>query len=139
MAAAAAGVTGTTQPIEGNGWDAVALEPGATLAIPIDATGPVDLEIRLLTPNADPGTPGSRFRVHAGDTAVDITATPELGSDFTVVKTSVDLPAGTPLRLEAIDPITVQSVTGFVPDPGPPAGWTIATSTDDAVVWQRAP
>jgi hypothetical protein len=56
-----------------------------------------------------------------------------------VVKTSVELPAGVALRLEAIDPITVQSVTGFVADPGPPAGWSVATSTDDAVVWQRDP
>jgi hypothetical protein len=30
-------------------------------------------------------------------------------------------------------------VTGFVADPGPPAGWSVATTTDDAVVWQRDP
>ncbi len=53
--------------------------------------------------------------------------------------TSVDLQPGATLRLEAIDPITVQSVTGFVPDPGPPAGWSVATTTDDAIVWQRQP
>jgi hypothetical protein len=141
MAAAAAGVTGTTQPIEGNGWDAVVLEPGATLAIPIDATGPVDLEIRLLTgPAAGSVVDGqSRFRLHAGDTVTDLTATSDPDSDFSVVTTSVDLPAGATLRLEAVDPITVQSVTGFVPDPGPPPGWSVATATDDAVVWQRAP
>ena len=57
--------------------------------------------------------------------------------DFTVVTASVDLAAGEPLRLEAIDPVTVQSVSGFVADPGPPAGWSLATATDDAIVWQR--
>ena len=140
VAAAAAGVTGTTQPVEGNGWDAVALEPGATLAIPTDATGTVDLEIRLLTgPTRDDAAGGRpRFRLHAGDTATDLTVAPDPDADFTVVKASVDLPAGAPLRIEAIDPITVQAVTGFVPDPGPPPGWSVATMTDDAVVWQRA-
>ena len=125
--------------MDGNGWDAVTLDPGATLTVPLSAAGPIDLEIRLLTPNSVPGDdraaiPAPRRR-HRRRPA----ATPELGADFSVVKTSVDLPAGAPLRLEAIDPITVQSVTGFVPDPGPPAGWSVATSTDDAVVWQRDP
>jgi len=139
--AAIGGVTGTTRSVEGNGWDAVALDPGATLSIPIDAAGPVDLEIRLLTGPAagSVGDGKSRFRLHYGDTVTDLTATPDADSDFSVVTTSVDVPAGAQLRLEAIDPITVQSVTGFVADPGPPPGWSVATTTDDAVVWQRAP
>jgi hypothetical protein len=139
MAAAAAGFTGTTKPVEGNGWDAVALDPGASLAIPIDVTGPVDLQIRLLTGPTHDGAAGGqpRFRIHAGDSVTDVTATPDPDSDFTVVARSVDLPPGAALRLEAIDPITVQSVTGFVPDPGPPPGWSVATTTEDAVVWQR--
>jgi hypothetical protein len=137
--AAVGGVTGATESIEGNGWDAVALDSGATLSIPIDATGRVDLEIRLLTgPAAGSAADGhSRFRLHAGDAVTDLTATPGANSEFSVVTTSVDLPAGTTLRLEAIDPITVQSVTGFVTDQGPPPGWAVATTTDDAVVWQR--
>jgi hypothetical protein len=141
MAAAAAGVTGTTQQIEGNGWDAVALDPGAALSVPIDATGPVDLEIRLLTGLAvgSAGDSQSRFRLHAGDTVIDLTTTSDPDADFSVVSTSVELPAGAALYLEAIDPVTVQSVTGFVPDPGPPPGWSVATTTDDAVVWQRTP
>ena len=131
-------VTGATRIVEGNGWDAVALDPLATLSIPMSAPGPIDLEIRLLTPAVgETAAPASRFRLHAGETVTDLTATPDPNADFTVVKTSVSLPAGTPLRLEAIDPVTVQSVTGFVADPGPPAGWSVATTTDDAVVWQR--
>ena len=127
--------------MEGNGWDAVALDPGATLTIPIDANGPVDLEIRLLTgsPAGSAGNGQSRFRLHVGDTVTDVTATSDPDFDFSVVTTSIDLPAGATLLLEAIDPITVQSVTGFVPDPGPPPGWSVAATTDDAVVWQRAP
>ncbi len=139
VAAAAGGVTGTSRVVQGNGWDAVALDPGATLTIPTAATGPIDLEIRLLTPTTDPATSGTRFRLHAGDMTTDLTATRSDDADFTVVTTSVDLPAGAALQIEAVDPITVQSVAGFVPDPGPPAGWSVATTTDDAIVWRRQP
>ena len=65
----AGAVTGTSQVVEGNGWDAVTLDPGATLTIPAAADGPIDLEIRLLTPATDPATAGARFRLHAGDTS----------------------------------------------------------------------
>ena len=139
VAAAEGGVTGSSRVVEGNGWDAVALDPGASLTIPTSATGPIDLEIRLLTPAGDAATGPARFRLHAGDTVTDLTATSDRDFDFSVVTTSVDLPGGAMLRLEAIDPITVQSVTGFVPDPGPPAGWLVATTTDEAIVWQRQP
>jgi hypothetical protein len=158
-AAVAAGVAGAVrgaaQTIQGNGWDAEALDPLAALTIPIAASGRVDLEIRLLTggtadPNATidqtgatptvaPGPAGgARFRLRSGATVTELSANPVGGADFTVVKTTVDLPAGAPLTIEAVDPITVQSITGFVADPGPPTGWTVATRTDDAVVWQRA-
>lgn len=139
VAAAAPGtVTGTSQVVEGNGWDAVTLDPGAMLTIPAAADGPIDLEIRLLTPATDPATAGARFRLHAGDTVTDLTATRTDDADFTVVTTSLAaLPHGELLRLEAVDPITVQSVAGFVPDPGPPVGWSVATTTNDAIVWQR--
>ena len=138
VAAAAGRVTGSTRIVDGNGWDALALDPGATLTIPVTAAGPVDLEVRLLTPVASGGSAPPRFRVHAGPGVVDLTASRTPDADFTVVTTSIDVPsdAGS-IVLEAIDPITVQSVTGFVPDPGPPPGWSVATTTDDAVVWQR--
>jgi len=136
VAASGGGVAGPNRVVEGNGWDAVALDPGATLTIPTAASGPIDLEIRLLTGPAD-GEP--HFQLHAGDTVTDVAPVSLPGADFTVIKASVDLPAGAPLRLEAIEPATVQSVTGFVPDPGPPPGWSVATTTDDAIVWQRAP
>ena len=75
----------------------------------------------------------------AGTDATELTAVPTPGFAFSTVTATVDLPPGATVRLEAIDPITVQSVTGFMADPGPPAGWTVATSTEDAVVWQRSP
>jgi len=144
-AGGSAGTTGATAVIEGNGWDAERLEPGASLIVPIGTHGPIDLEIRLLTASsgADPATTGgsapARFRLLAGASVMELTVAPTPGSAFSVVTASVDLPIAGPVRLEAIDPIAVQSVTGFVADPGPPAGWRVATGTDDAVVWQRQP
>jgi hypothetical protein len=137
LLAAAGGATGTATTIEGNGWDAVTLDPGATLTLPVTATGPVDLEIRFLTPATDPATRPSRFKLIVGETAMDLTTTPTSDADFTTVKASVDVPAGATVRLEAVDPITVQAVAGFVADAGPPAGWSVATTTEDAIVWQR--
>jgi hypothetical protein len=131
LAAAAGGATGTIRVHRGNGWDAVVLDPGAAFTVPVTSTGRVDLEIRLLR--------GGRFRLHSGDRVTEVNAIPIEGEDFTVVTTTVDLVAGAPLRLEAIDPITVQSITGFVADPGPPDGWTVVTQADEAIVWGRVP
>ena len=144
VAAETGGSTGTTVRIDGNGWDAEALASGASLTVPVAAQGRIDLEIRLLTTasaDAGPagGIPAARFRLVTGTDVTELTASPTPGAAFSVVAVAVDLPVGAPVRLEAIDPITVQSVTGFMADPGPPAGWTLATTTDDAVVWQRAP
>lgn len=148
LAAAAGEVSGTTRVQQGNGWDAEVLEPGATLTVPVAAAGRVDLEIRILTRDLDapPPTDGDvtpasspRFRIRAGGTVTELQAIPVAGADFTVVTATVDLPAGTPLRIDAIDPITIQSITGFVANTGPPVGWTVAARTDDAIVWQRAP
>ena len=140
LAAAAGGVRGPTRVVQGNGWDAQLLEPGAILTVPVMTAGRVYLEIRILTDVAGTGdTTSPRFRVHAGDTATELTAIPVLGFDFTTATTTVDLAAGTSLMIEAIDPLAVQALTGFVADPGPPSGWTVAVRTDDAVVWQRVP
>jgi hypothetical protein len=139
LAAAAGGASGTTRALQGNGWDAVVLEAGATLTVPVVTAGKVDLEIRLLIGSfVDPAT-RPRFRLHAGNLVTELMAIPVEDEDFTVVTTTFYLPAGAPLRIEGIDPITVQSITGFVADPGPPQGWTAVTQTDDAIVWQRSP
>ena len=50
----------------------------------------------------------------------------------------VTLGDGERLAIEAVDPVAVQSVRGFV-DPMPPAGWQPTTATADAVVLARTP
>ena len=50
LAAAEPGATsGSTRTLQGNGWDAVVLEPGARLTLPLALTGqPIALEVRVL-------------------------------------------------------------------------------------------
>jgi hypothetical protein len=175
LASAEPGATaGTTRILPGNGWDAVALEPGSRLAFSLASQGePIDLEIRVLSgvaPASDTGpidsdqddgaddsifgtgpdpTTGSlgpggtpetrRFRVLAGDRLVDEISVPYTeGNDFQVVRSTVTLAPGERLVVEALDRIAVQSVTGYLPDDGPPPGWQTLTETDDAVVWARS-
>jgi hypothetical protein len=55
-----------------------------------------------------------------------------------VISQSVDLRAGEAISLVADDPLTIQSVTGFVAMDAP-AGWRVAETTADAVVLEKAP
>ena len=171
-AAETGGTSGSTRTLHGNGWDAVVLEPGARLTLPLALTGqPIALEVRVLPeiavdvagdtgqgdaaladpnavapdgPNAGALGPGGspaarRVRILAGDRVVDEIAVPFTGSsDFTVIRSQVTPGPGEPLVIEGVDRIAIQSVTGYVPDDGPPPGWLILTETDDAVVWARA-
>jgi hypothetical protein len=166
LAAAAPGATtGQTQTLEGNGWDAVFMTPGSSLAFDLDRPGePIDLDLRVLTrittavddtgavtaddgtgaagttSSADPVGVPKRLRIFAGDRQVAEIDVPVTGSaDFSVVHATVELQPGERLVIKADDRIAVQSVTGFVADPGPPAGWAVDTSTDAAVVWRRSP
>jgi hypothetical protein len=171
-AAMPSATAGETRILPGNGWDAVVLEPGGSLAFSLAPTGePIDLEVRLLprltggagdgtgstdatdldaaTPAPDlgggalgpGGDPGARrLRILAGDRLVAAITVPFTGSDdFVVVGARVELAPGERLVIEADDRIAVQSVTGYVADPGPPAGWRTVTETPDAVVWGRTP
>jgi hypothetical protein len=134
-------------PVSGNGWDAVALAAVSWLDIPVRATGPTDLEIRVLGSPVPGSVPERRFIVRvlgSGGTeraANSIAAPAARDEPWQVVHTEVDLQAGDRLQIEAVDPVTVQSVRGFLPTseplaPGsrPVPGWQITTMTADAVV-----
>jgi hypothetical protein len=135
-------VSGMSSTLEGNGWDAVILEDGASLAFPLDPSwGPIEFDLRVLTRfgGAPVGAGGSRrVRILAGDRPVADIAVPVTGSaEFDVVTTTVTLEPGEALVVEAIDAIALHSITGFVTDPGAASGWRLAASTDEAVVWDR--
>ncbi len=100
------------------------------------APTPPDATAGALGPGGADAT--RRIRILAGDRLVEEIAVPYTGSaEFQVVRSAVTLAAGEPLVIEAADRIAIQSVTGYVPDDGPPPGWQTLTETDDAVVWGR--
>lgn len=162
LAAARPGATtGATSTLLGNGWDATVLTPGSSLAFGLERPSEtIDIELRVLTllgaadddssgsattsgpaPTSGPafGTP-KRLRILAGNRPVADLSVPFTGSgDFQVVRATVVLQPGEDLIVQAGDPIAIQSMTGFVADPGPPSGWAVARTTADAVVWERTP
>jgi hypothetical protein len=141
-------VAGEAEIAEGNGWDGLALAPGASLDVPVATSGPVDLEIRVLA-NGGSG-PGEDRRMGLAVVAPDGTIrsettvpVPSGPGDWAVARAVVETVPGDRLRLRAVDPLTVQSVRGFlgagpvVVGGSPVPGWTITDVTDDAVVLER--
>ena len=142
VAAEPGDVTGSTSVIKGNGWDTVQLAAGARLLVPLQVVGrPIDLEIRFAGPANGRPAPDRRVRLLAVGpsgwrplTDLAVPASPLL--DWEVIPVQVTLGDGERLAIEAVDPVAVQSIRGFV-DPMPPAGWQPTTATADAVVLAR--
>lgn len=135
---------GGRRTIRGNGWDAVVLEPGATLSFDLSAATPIDLQIRMLRrlegPRAIADLGTGRFELRMdGRSATPLIGPTGLGSEFATVTTTITVDSGDRLVVHAIDRIAIQAITGFVVDPGPPPGWRIERVTDDATVWARQP
>jgi hypothetical protein len=137
--------TGRTAPAEGNGWDGLALEASASFDVPVLSTGAADLEIRVLAAAAA----GRRLVVRViepggAERSSATVAVPPAGPDtWQVLDVAVTTVTGDRLRFEALDPMTVQSVRGFVPvvEAGPimagaipVPGWRVTAVTSDAVV-----
>jgi hypothetical protein len=129
---------------DGNGWDLVDLDAGARLALPVRASGTIDLELRFEGRRDNWPQPARRFRLLAVDPAgaermLSEMVVPESGSnDWQVLEASIVLRAGDGLLVEATDPLTIQSVRGFVPQAVPP-GWRVEKQTNDAVLLVRQP
>ena len=138
------GVSGPATIVDGNGWDAVTLEPGALLLLaPSIADQSTALEVRFLGLAGAAAVPDRHVRLHAvasggerdlGELVVPATAT----DPWQVVTADVDLRSGERLAIEAVDRVTIQSVLGFVAT-APPAGWQVSRTTTDAVVLERIP
>jgi hypothetical protein len=136
------GTSGAATIVDGNGWDGVALDPGGRVVVaPAVAGTPVALEVRFLGAQANQAVPDRHVRLFAvggggerelGDLVVPAT----LLDEWQVVKTEVTLQPGERLAVEAVDPVTIQSILGFVAT-GPPSGWQIVRTTPDAVVLGR--
>ncbi len=138
------GMSGPATVVDGNGWDAVALEPGGRVVIAPAAAAadrPISLELRFLGAEANRAVPDRRVRLIAvgagaerdvGDLVVPATVVDE----WQVVHATISLQPGERLAIEAVDRVTVQSVMGFVAT-GPPNGWQTVRETPDAVVLER--
>jgi hypothetical protein len=138
------GMSGSATVVDGNGWDAVALEPGGRVVIapaPAATAGPISIEIRFLGAEANRAVPDRRVRLIAvgagGERDVGDLVVPATGLDeWQVVRAAIGLQPGERLAIEAVDGVTVQSVMGFVAT-GPPNGWQTVRTTPDAVVLER--
>jgi len=134
-------------PVSGNGWDAMGLAAGSWLDLPVRATGDTDLEIRVLGSPVPGFVSERRFVVHVlgsdgAERGVNSLTAPGARDDpWQVLDAQLDIQAGDRLRIEAVDPITVQSVRGFLsaseplaPGSSPIPGWRVSMMTADAVV-----
>ena len=143
IAAGPGRLNGVTTTSEGNGWDSLVLEPGSSLTLPVadGVTGRIRLELRAGTQsilNPDGTRPNGHVRVRVGDAApIELTVPALRDAELSVIAATIQRPAGAPIVIQAVEQIILQGVTGFVADPGPPAGWVVATDTPDAVVWER--
>ncbi|HEX3428342.1 MAG TPA: hypothetical protein VHS36_06010, partial [Candidatus Limnocylindrales bacterium] len=143
-ATAPAGTSGSATIVDGNGWDAVSLSPGARLVMPIAApAGPIGLEIKVLGQQAGQPVPDRRMRLVAvglagGRPLGDFTVPATSVDDWQVVRAEIDLRPGESLAIEAVDGVTIQSVLGFASATAP-AGWHVAETTPDAVLLARSP
>jgi hypothetical protein len=138
--------SGRATVTDGNGWDGLAMEPGASFDLPIFYSGAADLEIRVLAAPAGGSPDGRKLTVSVIDpegaarssALVDI---PAPGAEpWQVLHVPVTPMTGDTIRIQAVDPVTMQSVRGFMPTgpvevgASPVQGWRIATVTPDAVV-----
>ena len=137
-------VSGPVALVNGNGWDAVTLDRSARLTIvPAQPGGQITLEIRFTGDNAGQTVPDRRFRLlaigPAGERELGAGVVPLTSTDgWQVISQSVDLRPGEGISLVADDPLTIQSVMGFVVMQAP-VGWRVAQTTADAVVLEKLP
>jgi hypothetical protein len=157
-AAARPGATsGTVATIEGNGWDAAALDRGATLDTPIATTTALDLSIRVTTyppgpiaartfelvavPVGSTGATGSTASGEGGRLLQTVVA-PATSDQWQIVEAHVQLAQGERLGLRAVDPVVIQSIRGFVQAPAggasPLPGWRVVRTTSLAMVLERS-
>ena len=130
--------------VEGNGWDAVALDGGERLVLPAGATGPVEVGVRVVRLGGDEAVTRLRVLALSGDTLAESREAGTIdiapgSDDWARGSAPVTLNPGERLAIEAITPAVVQSVTGWVPRPDLPPGWRVASQTEEATLLERAP
>ncbi|HET7677771.1 MAG TPA: hypothetical protein VFK38_07940 [Candidatus Limnocylindrales bacterium] len=141
-----AAASGAAAHVEGNGWDAVELGAGNRLALgELPADTPLQLEVRLQGERQNRPAPARRLRLiglapDGSKRELAALVAPPSGIElWQVLPATVTLAPGERLAVEALDPLVLQSVRGFVPGAVPPPGWKVARETPEAVLLERAP
>jgi hypothetical protein len=143
-------VSGGADVVIGNGWDALAMAAGTSLALPLRASGPVHLAIRVAGDQAGPAAPVRRLRLRVlpatgPERHTEIEAPATATEPWQIVRADLALAVGDRLVLEAQDPVTVQSIRGYLPGDAfsagsqPIPGWRVSAMTADATVLEPAP
>ncbi len=109
--------------VEGNGWDAVALDGGERLVLPAGPEGPIDLGVRVARLGGDEAATRLRVVALPGDT---LAGGRDLGTisigpgadEWARGSVPVAVAPGERLAIEAITPAVVQAVIGWAPRPG---------------------
>jgi len=132
---------GTWSVLEGNGFDALVLEGGASVTLDGLPSGPLDLELRVQSAR-DRGPARLRLAAVSPDGSSRLLAVHDVPRafqlpDWPMVKWSGTLQPGEVLRLEADQRLNVQSVRGYVSAPPVPDGWVVENETPDYVVLAR--
>jgi hypothetical protein len=150
-AAGPGALRGAAETVTGNGWDALAMQANSSLELPLRAAGPVHLEIRLAGAQAGVAAPLRRFEllvlpVSGVTNAIEVEVPATRIDPWQVITADVELGAGDRLVLQAEDPLTVQSLRGFMSvsdtvavGSEPIPGWRVSIVTADAVKLEPVP
>jgi hypothetical protein len=151
VAASPMALSGGAETITGNGWDALAMAANASLELPVRASGPIHLAIRLAGAQAGVAAPLRRFALivvpASGSKRQIEVEVPATRIDLWQVATAdINLAAGYRLVLQARDPLTVQSIRGYLPVGGtlavgsePIPGWRVSVATMEALMLEPVP
>ncbi|HKG57097.1 MAG TPA: hypothetical protein VKA85_07610 [Candidatus Limnocylindrales bacterium] len=130
-----------TRIVTGDGWDGVELRAGARVTLPLAISGPIELDIRIISAQIAAGHAPTLaiYAVNAGGTvrALGGGAARRTTAVSSVLHVGGSLVAGERLAIAASDTVTIEGVRGYVPASSIP-GWTIVRDTPTAVVLERA-
>jgi hypothetical protein len=134
------GLVGSATIVEGNGWDAIALEPGSRLRLQPGTVGPVRLDIRVFGSRSGGPAAVGRMRLLAEGAGTErplaTLASPSTIEPWVVVSADVVIRPDDRIVIEAVEAVTIQSVRGYLDAPVP-GGWRMRTETPDAAVLER--
>ncbi len=140
---AVAPIPGTAH-VDGNGWDALDLAPGANLQLPWDASGrTLRVDLRVAGTISGVAQPARTLQLlgvtGAGERRMLAQVVfPAAKADWQRAAVTVTLQPGERLGLGAVEAIRVQAVRGWT-TPAVPAGWHVDRETPLAVILRRGP